>query len=250
MLWGTMLLGMLLVQGVAAEEGSIPAPLLSHKVLWQQKVEGPDPYYVTLLEEQGDYSSLAFFCREGDQWKLTYSHRPQRIMKVAVADLDLDGQPEIIIGLKPELKPDERAEGGLQVYRWKNRRLFPLWLGNKMDKPFKDFAVARLGREDRLRLITLEPGPQRSRRDHLVVYRWTGFGFLGSYEIPVDGQVLSVEKAGDEIWSFLKIQAKKEGKQYTCYMECFDRGYQKVKKKLLRKEYEWQPLLGYAKIGP
>lgn len=250
MLWGTMLLGMLLVQGVTVEEGSIPAPLLAYKVLWQKKIEGPDPYYVTLLEEQGDYSSLSFFCREGDSWKLTYSHRPQRIMKAAVADLDLDGEPEIILGLKPEVNPGERAEGGLQVYRWKNRRLFPLWLGNKMNKPFKDFAVARLGRENRLRLITLEQDPQRVHKDHLVVHRWTGFGFLESYHIPIDGQVLSVEGASDDIWSFLKIQADKEGKRYICYMECFDRGYQKVKKKLMRKEYEWQPLMGYAQAKP
>lgn len=95
--------------------------------------------------------------------------------KLEIADVDGDGNREIIIGIIKSTKFFPKPHNCLFIYDWKEDRAFPKWLGSSLGKPFTDFLFADLDNTVGDELIALETNLDGKRS--LAVYRWNSFGF-------------------------------------------------------------------------
>jgi hypothetical protein len=95
--------------------------------------------------------------------------------KLQVADVDGDGEREIVVGVWKKSPYDRIMAKRVFVYGWNGRRLFPKWLGSRLSRRFIDFAVSELDRDGLCELLALEMGKFSKHR--VSVYRWRSFGF-------------------------------------------------------------------------
>lgn len=95
--------------------------------------------------------------------------------KLEIADVDGDGQREIIVGIFKATKFFPKAHNCLFVYGWAGGRAHPKWLGSSLARPFTDFLFANLDNETGDELVALET--TLDEKKSLAVYRWNSFGF-------------------------------------------------------------------------
>ena len=106
-----------------------------------------------------------------------------RPWKLAVADMEGDGRPEIVLGLRKGTPYRPFLHNCLFVYGWDREGMFPKWLGSALSHPFTDFAFADLDGEPGDELVAVETDLDGSQC--VVIYSWTGFGFAGD---PIPGR--------------------------------------------------------------
>lgn len=95
--------------------------------------------------------------------------------KIMVADVDGDGQFEIVVGVYKPTRFFPKPHNCLFVYGWDGKRAFPKWLGSTLSKPFTDFTFADLNHDGHQELVAVETA--RDRKQWVAVYSWNGFGF-------------------------------------------------------------------------
>jgi hypothetical protein len=100
--------------------------------------------------------------------------------KLAIADVDGDGQREIVVGVHKSTRYFPRPHPCLFIYSFDGRTVRPKWLGSSLSRPFVDFAFANLDRDRAEELISIETTRQGKRC--LVVYSWNGFGFTADWQ--------------------------------------------------------------------
>jgi hypothetical protein len=100
--------------------------------------------------------------------------------KLRTADVDGDGRREIVVGLWKSTRFFPRPHNCLFVYRFDGRTVHPRWLGSALSKPFLDFAFSNLDDDRADELIAVEI--TRNRKHCLVVYSWSGFGFVADWQ--------------------------------------------------------------------
>lgn len=95
--------------------------------------------------------------------------------KLAVADVDGDGQREIIVGVYKATRYFPKPHNCLFIYGWDGQGARPKWLGSSLSRPFVDFAFVDTDRDGQQELAAIER--KRDGRYCLAVYSWNGFGF-------------------------------------------------------------------------
>jgi hypothetical protein len=95
--------------------------------------------------------------------------------KLALAELDGDALPEVVVGTHNVARFDPVRRNRLFVFDWTRREtLFAKWLGSRLCGPFDDFTLVR-GGDGRDRLLAVESAGGEGRV--IREYRWNGFGF-------------------------------------------------------------------------
>lgn len=95
--------------------------------------------------------------------------------RIAIAELDGDSLPEVLVGVYKKSRFDPTPRTRLFVFDWtEDGTLFPKWLGSNLGAPFDDFVpVSRPN--GRGELLTWE---RRARGNGVLrLFSWNGFGF-------------------------------------------------------------------------
>jgi hypothetical protein len=95
--------------------------------------------------------------------------------KLRLADVDGDGQQEIIVGVWKKSPKDPIMAKRVFVYGWNGKRMTRKWLGSRLSRRFVDFDIKHLDHDDMAELMALEVAPGKPRR--IGIYRWRCFGF-------------------------------------------------------------------------
>jgi poly-gamma-glutamate capsule biosynthesis protein CapA/YwtB (metallophosphatase superfamily) len=91
--------------------------------------------------------------------------------KIELLDVEMDGNPEIILGVNKSTRYDKNNENRIFVFNRDKDYIYPKWLGSKLAYPFIDFKTDKNGS-----LILLEKIAD-SEKGMITLYKWNGFGF-------------------------------------------------------------------------
>jgi poly-gamma-glutamate synthesis protein (capsule biosynthesis protein) len=91
--------------------------------------------------------------------------------KIELFDVDMDVNPEILVGVSKSTRYDTEIENRLFVFNRNKDYIYPKWLGSKLANPFVDFKVDRDNN-----LILLEKANDYEKNS-IAIYKWNGFGF-------------------------------------------------------------------------
>lgn len=102
--------------------------------------------------------------------------------KLRLADVDGDGEKEIIVGVWKKSPKDPVMARRVFVWSWNGERMLPKWLGSRLSRRFEDFEVRDINNDGWAELLAMEISPGKPKR--IGMYRWRSFGFdwLGSAE--------------------------------------------------------------------
>jgi len=101
--------------------------------------------------------------------------------KLAIGDVDGDGKPELVFGVRKATRFFPKPHAGLFVYGFDGTTLVKKWLGSHLADPLIDFALVQPLGGGRCKLVALER--RRGGRFGLTVYSWIGFGFGADRQI-------------------------------------------------------------------
>lgn len=117
--------------------------------------------------------------------------------KLAIADVDGDGQHEIVVGVYKSTRFFPKPHNCLFIYAWDGRRAHPKWLGSALSKPFVDFAFINGKGDSPDRLVAIET--KRDGRRCVAVYSWNGFGFTLDWQRGDWQEATLIETTGNRI---------------------------------------------------
>ena len=103
------------------------------------------------------------------------SFRKLNPWKVQVCDVDGDGKKEISLGVYTVAKYHPVYAKRPFLYEFRDRKLYPKWLGSRLSRPFDDYLFCDVDGDKADELISVETA--RDGRKELNAYKWTGFGF-------------------------------------------------------------------------
>ncbi len=110
--------------------------------------------------------------------------------RIRTGDIDGDGNTDVLVGVYKKTRFDPKMDNRLFVYDWDGDDLFPKWLGSSLSLPFYDFAVGDVDGKRGEELVSLEYLKDGGSR--LMIYKWSGFGFLGEWEARSSQTIKSV----------------------------------------------------------
>lgn len=110
-----------------------------------------------------------------------------KVTHTEVADVDGDGENEILIQWAPQDKGKDRQgkhnSQRLHVYRFTDQGLAPVWRGSAMSGRLVSFAILGDSKSAAGAIATLEHG---ARHKYLLAYRWDRFGFVATCKMRID----------------------------------------------------------------
>lgn len=98
--------------------------------------------------------------------------------KVLAADVDGDGNQDVLIGLKKLTRHAKHRIHTLYVYGFDGKAFFPKWRGSRLARDFTNFSVLKTDSRDMI--VTLDR--LLDGRYALSCYSWNGFGFWKKWE--------------------------------------------------------------------
>jgi hypothetical protein len=95
------------------------------------------------------------------------------IDEIELADIDQDGNFDIIFGISKKVHFDPIVKKRIQIYTYRNGHLQPMWLGTKFVNDVKKFTIEQISKSNYLSTIEID------RNGHCIhrIYRWDNFGF-------------------------------------------------------------------------
>ena len=100
--------------------------------------------------------------------------------KITTADVDGDGQREIILGVHKGTRFFPKPHNCLFIYNWDGTSASKKWLGSSLSKPFTDFTFGQLDSDRDEELVSLET--LADGKKCVMVYSWNGFGFDADWQ--------------------------------------------------------------------
>lgn len=155
-------------------------------------------YSILSRSAGSDYGDLfAVFEMEKDgSWKRVYENDFQGLKpwKIELADLDGDGEKEILTAVRKATRFDQNEKNRLFVFNYKKGKLVKKWTGSDIAGTWEDFISGNLLSIPGEELIFVEKA--ENQEEKISIYYWFDFGFLRlaeskSYE---DIQKLSILK--------------------------------------------------------
>lgn len=95
------------------------------------------------------------------------------LFEIRIADINNDGNSDIILGIKKKVYFDQTFKKRINIYTYKDHNLQPLWLGTKFIYDIESFDVKKLNSVNCL--VTFETDQNGKRFQG--IYEWDAFGF-------------------------------------------------------------------------
>lgn len=111
-----------------------------------------------------------FVAHNGDTVK-SFIPLPYNILKSEVADLHGDGAPEVLFCIRKKSKYHPVVSNRIFIYGLKNHRIYPFWLGSKVQYPVVDFTIAQGEEHDDVLILQ-----HLQKKYYLSTYVLEGFG--------------------------------------------------------------------------
>lgn len=102
--------------------------------------------------------------------------------KIAVADVDRDGRPELLVGVHKPTAHKPFPHHCLFVYNINRKSVTKKWLGSSLGLDFDDFLIETACTTEKPRLVLNEI--QLDGKRTVGKYEWMGFGFWKMAESP------------------------------------------------------------------
>lgn len=140
--------------------------------------DGNDDIFLLLGKEGEAYGErLVVLGFDGGGVKKIYDASFQKVnpWKVQVCDVDGDGKKEVSLGVYTVAKYHPVYAKRPFLYEFRNRKLYPKWLGSRLSQPFDDYVFSDMDGDGMDELISVET--MRDGKKEFDAYKWTGFGF-------------------------------------------------------------------------
>lgn len=165
--------------------------------------EAPVPDAVLVLRRRDERERLEVYLdREKGRGFFTIGQGEVRftspvlaLFKVMTADVDGDGDDEIVLGILSRTKRHDEPSPHrtLWVMSWDGSRLSPRWRGSALARPLLDAVPFDADGDGRVEVLAAERAKDVCS---LTLHRWNGFGFSGIATTRAPCPPTFVEKSG------------------------------------------------------
>lgn len=93
------------------------------------------------------------------------------ILKSQVADLQGDDYPEVLFCIRKKSKYHPIESNRIFIYGLKDQRIYPIWLGSRVQYPVVDFTISSEEEQDRVLVLQ-----RLHKKYYLSTYALEGFG--------------------------------------------------------------------------
>lgn len=174
------------MQELAAGTHLQPEPICNYRIMTASLlallVAASQASYRTSLSLEGGYtisvdSSKDLTIRVDKDSTMIWQGAPKRWhpWKIASADIDSDGNPDLLVGVYKPSKKKPFPHHSIFVYNLRKRSVTKKWLGSSLGLEFDDFIIAPASGNELPKLILNEM--QLDGKRSVGKYEWMGFGF-------------------------------------------------------------------------
>ena len=136
----------------------------------EQQYYFKDEGFEVLIQKESD--SLYHIVKINEHNDSTFWELPYPVYQCKYADINHDGQKEVIVGVIKPTRMDSISRKRIFVFKHIEDYIRPLWLGSRFGMPVEDFNVSSEGPE---RLLVMEI--EKEKNFAVAVYEWDRFGF-------------------------------------------------------------------------
>lgn len=146
-------------------------------------IDGGIAYVVTSKEGKKAYGDtfVIFMLESSGSYKRIYENdfKDLKPWKIVLADIDGDGEKEIITAVRKSVHFDKAVSNRLFIFNYTEGKLVKKWTGSQIAGEWKDFIVADIAPTDGSEIIFRSSSKEGER---VSIYYWYQFGFLSLAE--------------------------------------------------------------------
>lgn len=142
-------------------------------------ISGNRAYVIVSRQEDKTYGDLLLILEAaGNEWVRIYENdfTDLKPWKIATADIDGDGQEEILTAVRKTTIYDQSEENRLFIFNYSNNILIKKWTGSKIAGRWRSFYAGELLPIPGCELIFIEK--TENGKERLSIYYWFDFGFI------------------------------------------------------------------------
>ena len=164
-----------------------------------------------------DSNYIAIYRKNSSKPEKLWESPPAPIWDIFLADVDGDGLDELALCLFKTEHKDPKKDNRLQIYGWREDRIYARWRGTFLSKPFKIIAFGNVNGDACEELVSIERGRIHPDQIYLCVYQWNSFGFdfLAQIRLKNMPEKVLVTDSDSNGNGMIKLGSRKSALKYT-----------------------------------